>query len=66
MTLPCASSASVAGWVLDSLKGGGLGGGVPLSTHLSNAVNAAWTTSCCGPLFTGVVQPRMLAAAPTK
>ena len=51
--------------MLDSLNGGGLGGGVPLSTHLSKAVKAAWTTLCCGPLFTGVVQPRMLAAAPT-
>ena len=47
------------------MKGGGLGGGVPLSTHLSKAVNAAWTTLCWGPLFTGVVQPRRLAAAPT-
>ena len=48
------------------VKGGGLGGGVPLSTHLSKAVNAAWTTLCWGPLFTGVVQPRTLDAAPTK
>ena len=61
MTLPCASSANVAGSVLDSLNGGGLGGGVPLSTHLSKAVKPASTTLCCGPLFTGVVQPRMLA-----
>src|ERR1700689_5758887 len=65
ITLPCASSANAAGWVLDKVKGGGLGGGGPLSTHLSTAGNAAWTTLCWGPLFTGVVQPRRLAAAPT-
>jgi hypothetical protein len=51
--------------VLESRKGGGLGGGVPSSTHLSKALNAAWTTLCWGPLLTGVVQPRTLIAEPT-
>ena len=36
---------------------------MPSSTQLSKAVKAAWTTLCWGPLLTGVVQPRMLAAA---
>ena len=57
MTLPCASRASVGGVVLEKLKRGGRGGGVPWSTHLLKAAKAAWTTMCCGPLFTGVRAP---------
>ena len=48
------------------VKGGGLAGGVPWSTHLSKAVNPAWTTLCWGPLLTGVVQPSSSRPHPRK
>ena len=48
------------------LFGGGLGGGVPSSSHLLKAAKAAWTTVCCGPVLTGLVQPRTEMAAPTS
>ena len=66
MTLPCESRANAGGSELDSVKRGGLGGGVPSSTHLLKAAKAAWTTVCCGPELTGVVHPRTDAAAPTR
>ncbi len=66
MTLPWLSRARAAGLVVASWNRGGLGGGVPLSTHLLNAAKAAWTTLCWGPLFTGVVHPSRLAAPPTS
>ena len=47
-------------------KGGGLGGGVPSTTHLSKALNAAWTTMCWGPVLMGLLQPMMLAGTSPK